>query len=589
MDVSANKDVGDDACVIGVDFGTLSARALVVRVCDGAEAGTAVSEYPHGAIDRSLDGHGELPPDWALQDPADWTRALGEAIPAAVRDAGIDPAQVIGIATDFTASTCMPVLADGTPLCQLPGLAARPHAYPKLWKHHAAQPHADRINAVAHERGEKWINRYGGKISSEWQFAKALQLLDEDPELYQRADRWIEAADWIIWQLCGPETRNACTAGYKGIYQDGSYPSREYLAALDPRFACFAEDKLAHPISPLGARAGGLTAAAAALTGLPAGIAVAIGNVDAHVTVPAAGPVAPGKMVAIMGTSTCHVMNGAGLAEVPGMCGAVDGGIVAGLWGYEAGQSGVGDIFAWFTANGVPGEFAEEARRQGVSLQQLLDEKAGALPAGAHGLIALDWEGGNRSVLVDGRLSGAIVGLTLATTAPEIYRALLESTAFGTRMIMDTFRASGVPVTDLVVAGGLIKSAPLMQIYADVTRRPLSVIGSDRAGPGFGHPRGGRRGRLPRRAGRGGGDGTGAPGRLPSGPGARRGVRRALRGIRAAARLLRPGREQSHVPAAGDQGPCPVRAARGRETRGGRPVTPAPMTATQARTPGRTA
>jgi L-ribulokinase len=488
MDVSANKG---DAYVVGVDFGTLSARALVVRVSDGAEAGTAVSEYPHGAIDRILAGHGELPPDWALQDPADYTGALADAVPAAVRDAGIDPAQVIGIATDFTASTCMPVLADGTPLCQLPGLAGRPHAYPKLWKHHAAQPHADRINAVAHERGEKWLNRYGGKISSEWQFAKALQLLDEDPELYQRADRWIEAADWIIWQLCGTETRNACTAGYKGIYQDGSYPSREYLAALDPRFAGFADDKLAHPISPLGARAGGLTPAAATLTGLPAGIAVAIGNVDAHVTVPAAGPVAPGKMVAIMGTSTCHVMNGrqsvngAELAEVPGMCGVVDGGIVAGLWGYEAGQSGVGDIFAWFTSNGVPGEYAEEARRRGVSLQQLLDEKATAEPAGAHGLIALDWEGGNRSVLVDGRLSGAIVGLTLATTAPEIYRALLESTAFGTRMIIDTFSASAVPVTELVVAGGLIKSTPLMQIYADVTRRPLSVIGSGQ-GPALG-------------------------------------------------------------------------------------------------------
>ena len=190
-------------------------------------------------------------------------------------------------------------------------------------------------------------------------------------------------------------------------------------------------------------------------------------------------------MVAIMGTSTCHVMNGAGLAEVPGMCGVVDGGIVAGLWGYEAGQSGVGDIFAWFTAQRGPGEFADEARRRGLSLQQLLDEKAAAEPAGAHGLIALDWEGGNRSVLVDGRLSGAIVGLTLATTAPEIYRALLESTAFGTRMIIDTFGASGVPVTELVVAGGLIKSAPLMQIYADVTQRPLSVIGSGQ-GPALG-------------------------------------------------------------------------------------------------------
>jgi len=482
MDVSANKDVNGDQFVVGVDFGTLSARALVVRVSDGAEVGTAVSEYAHGVIDRELPGYGELPPDWALQDPGDYTDALGIAVRAAIVDAGLAPEQVIGIATDFTASTCLPALADGTPLCQLPGLAARPHAYPKLWKHHAAQPHADRINAAAHERGEKWINRYGGKISSEWQFAKALQLLDEDFELYQRADRWIEAADWIIWQLCGTETRNACTAGYKGIFQDGQYPSGDFLAALDPRFAGFASDKLAHPISPLGALAGRLRPAAAALTGLPAGIAVAVGNVDAHVTVPAAGPVAAGKMVLIMGTSTCHVMNGAELAEVPGMCGVVDGGIVAGLWGYELGQSGVGDIFAWFTRNGVPGEFAEEARRRGVPLPALLDEKACEPPPGASGLVALDWEGGNRSVLVDAGLSGVIVGLTLATTAPEIYRALLESTAFGTRIIVEDLGASGVPVTEFVVAGGLVKSAPLMQIYADVLRRPLSVIGSEQAG-----------------------------------------------------------------------------------------------------------
>jgi L-ribulokinase len=500
MDVSANtgRQVGaglgrvhgghDDAYVVGVDFGTLSARALVVRVSDGAEAGTAVSEYLHGVIDRELRGR-ELPPDWALQDPGDYTAALGAAVPAAIRDAGIDPAQVIGVATDFTASTCLPVLSGpgfaGTPLCQLPDLAGRPHAYPKLWKHHAAQPQADRINAAAHERQEKWINRYGGKISSEWQFAKALQVLDEDPEVYQLADRWIEAADWIIWQLCGSETRNACTAGYKGIFQDGQYPSRDFLATLDPRFASFAADKLAHPISPLGGRAGRLTPAAAARTGLTEGIAVAVGNVDAHVTLPAAGSCAPGTMVAIMGTSTCHVMNGTELAEVPGMCGVVDGGIVAGLWGYEAGQSGVGDIFAWFARSGVPGEFAAEARRRGVSLPQLLDERAADAPPGAHGLIALDWENGNRSVLVDAGLSGAIVGLTLATTAPEIYRALLEATAFGTRLIIETFKTSGVPVTEVVVAGGLIKSAPLMQIYADVTRRPLSVIESEQ-GPALG-------------------------------------------------------------------------------------------------------
>jgi len=481
MNVSVNNQADYDMYVIGVDFGTLSARALVVRVADGAELGTAVREYPHGVIDHKLPAtQSELPPDWALQDPADYLDALS-AIPAALAEAGVDPARVIGIATDFTASTCMPVTRDGTPLCQLPGLGSRPHAYPKLWKHHAAQPHADRINALAHERKEPWINRYGGKISSEWQFAKALQVLDEDTELYQQADRWIEAADWIVWQLCGTETRNACTAGYKGIYQDNGYPAEEYLAALDPRFKTFAKDKLEHPISPLGARAGSLTARAAARTGLPEGIAVAIGNVDAHVTVPAAGPIAPGKMVAIMGTSTCHVVNGENLAEVPGMCGVVDGGIVAGLWGYEAGQSGVGDIFAWFTDRAVPGYITDAAKHQGVSVHELLSAEAAAQPPGRHGLIALDWLGGNRSVLVDAGLSGAIVGLTLATRPDEIYRALLESTAYGTRMIMDTFSSSGVPVTELVVAGGLVKNELLMQIYADVTRRPLSVITSAQA------------------------------------------------------------------------------------------------------------
>jgi L-ribulokinase len=485
MDVSANKGVGGDAFVVGVDFGTLSARALVVRVSDGTEVGTAVSEYAHGVIDRELAGYGELPPDWALQDPGDYTEVLRAAVPAAVRDAGIDPGQVIGIATDFTASTCMPTLADGTPLCQLPGLAGRPHAYPKLWKHHAAQAHADRINAVAHERKEKWINRYGGKISSEWQFAKALQVLDEDFEMYQRAERWIEAADWIIWQLAGTETRNACTAGYKGIFQDDSYPSREYLGALDERFADFAMSKLDHPISPLGARAGSLTPEAAELTGLPEGIAVAVGNVDAHVTVPAAAAVAPGQMVAIMGTSTCHVMNGTRLAEVPGMCGVVDGGIVAGMWGYEAGQSGVGDLFAWCAEYVAGTEYQAEAERRGVSVQEVLDAEAGRQPAGAHGLIALDWLNGNRSVLVDHHLSGLIVGLTLATRAPDIYRALIESTAFGTRVIIDTFNASGVPVTELVIAGGLTKSKFVLQLYADVTRRPLSVIASEQ-GPALG-------------------------------------------------------------------------------------------------------
>jgi L-ribulokinase len=480
-------DAADPAeYVVGVDFGTLSGRALLVRVSDGAELGTAVHDYRHGVMDSALAATGEpLPPDWALQDPADYLDVLREAVPAAVAAAGVDPARVTGIATDFTASTPLPVTRDGTPLCQLQGLAGRPHAYPKLWKHHAAQGQADRINAVARERCEPWLARYGGKISAEWQYAKALQVLDEDPEMYQRADRWIEAADWIIWQLCGAETRNACTAGYKGIYQGGQYPSPEYLAALDPRFAGFAREKLDHPVSPLGTRAGSLTARAAALTGLPEGIAVAVGNVDAHVTPPAANAIGNGQMVLIMGTSTCHVMNSATLAEVPGMCGVVDGGIVAGRFGYEAGQTGVGDLFAWVADQATPPAFHEEAARRGISVHDLLSAEAATQPAGAHGLLALDWLNGNRSVLVDHHLSGVVAGLTLASRAPDVYRALIEATAFGTRVIIDAFESAGVGVAELVIAGGLMRNELIMQIYADVTRRPLSLIRSAQ-GPALG-------------------------------------------------------------------------------------------------------
>jgi L-ribulokinase len=475
-----------DACVIGVDFGTLSGRALVVRVSDGAELGTATHDYARGVMDSQLAATGEgLPPDWALQDPGDYLDVLRAAVPAAVADAGVDPAQVIGIGTDFTACTVLPTLADGTPLCQVQGLTGRPHAYAKLWKHHAAQPQADRINELAHARGEPWIARYGGKISSEWQYAKALQLLEEDPEIYRRAERWIEAADWIIWQLAGLETRNACTAGYKGIWQDGHYPSREFLAALNPGFAGFADEKLAHPISPLGGRAGSLTAQAAAWTGLPEGIAVAVGNVDAHGTPPAANAIEPGQMVLIMGTSTCHVMNGGKLAEVPGMCGVVDGGIVAGRWGYEAGQTGVGDLFAWLAEHAAPPAYHEEAARRGVSVHDLLSAEAAKQAPGEHGLLALDWLNGNRSVLVDHHLSGVVAGLTLATRAPDIYRALIESTAFGTRVIIDAFEGAGIGVHELVIAGGLIRNELIMQIYADVTRRPLSLIGSSQ-GPALG-------------------------------------------------------------------------------------------------------
>ncbi|PQZ94798.1 ribulokinase [Arthrobacter sp. MYb227] len=471
--------------VVGIDYGTLSGRAVVVRVSDGTEIGSAVYEYPHGVLTQALPAGVALPPEWALQVPADYIGVLQNAVPQALYNAGISPRHVIGLGTDFTACTMIPTVEDGTPLNELPQFADRPHAYVKLWRHHAAQPQADRINLVAAQRNEAWLPRYGGLISSEWEFAKALQVLEEDPEIYQAIDHWVEAADWIVWQLTGTYARNACTAGYKGILQDGKYPSQEYLAALNPLFADFVSTKLERKVSRLGAAAGKLTAQAALWTGLPQGITVAVGNVDAHVTAPAAKAVNPGQMVAIMGTSTCHVLNAEVLREVPGMCGAVDGGIVEGLWGYEAGQSGVGDIFGWFVNNCVPGRYTEQAHEAGLGIHEYLTELARAQAIGAHGLIALDWHSGNRSVLVDHDLSGLFIGQTLATRPEDLYRALLEATAFGTKKIINAFEENGIPVTEFIVAGGLVKNPLLMQIYSDVTGLPLSVIGSEQ-GPALG-------------------------------------------------------------------------------------------------------
>jgi L-ribulokinase len=467
---------------IGIDFGTLSGRAVVVRVDDGQELASAVHDYEHGVLTQSLPvGDVRLPAEWALQVPEDYRCVLKTAVPEAISKAGIDARDVIGIGTDFTACTMIPVRADGTPLCELAAFTDRPHAYAKLWRHHSAQPQADRINAVAADRKEPWLNRYGGFISSEWEFAKALQILEEDPEVYRAIDRWVEAADWIVWQLCGSYVRNACSAGYKGILQDGRYPTREFLAAVNPEFTDFVGTKLAHPIGVLGHAAGVLTEEAAQWTGLPAGLPVAVGNVDAHVTAAAANSLEPGQLLAIMGTSTCHVLNSDVLREVPGMCGVVDGGIVAGSWGYEAGQSGVGDIFSWFVNNCVPASVHEQARVRGVSVHELLTEQASAQCVGQHGLVALDWHSGNRSVLVDHQLSGVIVGQTLATTCVDMYRALLEATAYGTRMIVETFVNNGVPVNELVVGGGLLKNRLLMQIYADVVGLPLSTVNSAQA------------------------------------------------------------------------------------------------------------
>ena len=467
---------------IGLDFGTLSGRAVLVDARDGAEIAEAVFEYPHAVMDSQLPSGVKLPPDWALQHPQDYLDTLAHTIPALFKKSAVKPEDVKGIAIDFTASSPMPTQNDGTPLCFIDKFKDEPHAYIKLWKHHAAQRQADQINAVASDMGETWLPRYGGKISSEWFFSKLLQILQERPDIYEQIDRFIEAADWVIWQLTGLETRSACLAGYKAMAQDDGFPSKAYFKALHPAFENVVDEKMTRQLAELGAPAGRLTAPMAKLTGLPAGIAVAVANVDAHVTAPAVKATDPGVMVMIMGTSCCHIMSATALKEVDGICGAVKGGVIPGLYGYEAGQSAVGDIFAWYVENAVPPEFHQAAERAGLGLHQYLEREAARQKVGEHGLIALDWWNGNRSTLVDVDLSGMMLGMTLATRPPDIYRALIESTAFGTRTIIEAFEAQGIEVKELVAAGGLPeKNALLLQIYADVTGRAIKLAGSAQA------------------------------------------------------------------------------------------------------------
>jgi L-ribulokinase len=471
---------------VGVDFGTESGRAILVDVASGKEVATSVYRYRNGVIDEFLPVPGKavhLEPDWALQDPEDYIRTFQRAVPALLRQTGIDRSDVIGLGIDFTACTMLPVKADGTPLRSLPEFRRNPHAWVKLWKHHAAQPEADKINATARALGEPWLTRYGGKISSEWFFAKTLQILDEAPEIYAAADRLIEAADWVVWQLTGVETRNSCTAGYKAMWskRDG-FPEDRFFSALDSRLSGVVDAKMSRDIRSIGLRAGGLTPEASRWTGLLPGTAVAIANVDAHVSVPAVTVTEPGRMVMIMGTSICHMVLGKEEKPVEGMCGVVEDGIIPGLFGFEAGQSGVGDIFAWFVESAVPPEYHTAARKAKIDLHKLLELEASKLRPGESGLLALDWWNGNRSVLVDVDLAGMLLGATLSTKAHEIYRALIEATAFGTRVIIEAFDRNGVSVDELVACGGLPERNPLlMQIYADVTGREIKVSASDQA------------------------------------------------------------------------------------------------------------
>ncbi len=465
---------------IGLDFGTESARAVLVDTANGAIIATAVEPYKHGVIDDYLITSGEkLAPDWALQWPGDWLESSQITIQKIIQESKINPNDVIGIGLDFTACTILPTLKDGTPLCELEKYQNQAHAFAKLWKHHAAQPQADRVNELAKKQSKDWLARYGGIISSEWLIPKALEIVENAPEIYEAADYIIEASDWLPWILSGELRRNSCAAGYKDNWhkEDGDIDSN-FLNDLNPKLGNLYDEKLAAQVIPAGTKIAGLNPKWAKKLGLKEGIAIGAGIIDAHAALLGGGISSQNQMFMIMGTSSCQLLMSDKEVLAEGISGVVEDGIVPGLFAYEAGQAGVGDIFAWFANTQVPSEYQQEAKEQKISIHELLSNKASKLKAGESGLLALDWLNGCRTPLVDAELSGLVMGLTLSTKPEEIYRALIEATAFGNRLIIENFEEQAIEIERIVSGGGLTKNSFLMQIYADILQREIEVAGS---------------------------------------------------------------------------------------------------------------
>ncbi len=460
---------------LGLDYGTNSVRALIVDVRNGKEVGTAVWEYAHG-------DHGVIlsrDPNLARQHPADYVKGAEVSVKKAIAQAqksvrGFKPDQIIGIGVDTTGSTPMPVDKDGTPLAFQKKFSANPAAMAWLWKDHTGVAEAEEITALARTIRPQYVARCGGIYSSEWFFSKVLHCKRTSPEVFDAAYLWVEIADWIPAMLTGTEhpeklVVGVCAAGHKAMFSAdwSGYPDSEFLCQLDPALGELRA-RLRATAATVDRPAGGLTKAWAKKTGLREGIPVAVGAFDAHLGAVGSG-VGPGTLVKIIGTSTCDVTVAPGdkpPADIAGLCGIVNGSVLPGYYGFEAGQSAVGDIFNWFVSYIKPNGKA--------GTHEALTAEALKIKPGESGLLALDWNNGNRTILVDQRLTGLLLGQTLYTTPAEIYRALIEATAFGALTIINRFEESGVPVSQVVNCGGIAEKSPLtMQIYADVTGRPM--------------------------------------------------------------------------------------------------------------------
>ena len=469
--------------VIGLDYGTLSGRAVLVDVENGDVVAQHTKAYPHGVMETELPDGTRLPADWALEHPQDFLDVLDECVLQIMSASGILPVDVIGIGVDFTASTVLPVDADGKPLCFEPRFASEPHAWVKLWKHHGAREQAKRMTELARENEEDFLAEYGGVVNAEWGIPKLLETLEKAPEVYRAADCFMEAGDWIVRVLTGENVRSTSIAGYKELWRKQEGPlSPDYLGQLHPEFARLTEEKLKGKLVGLGEKAGYLTEEMAKRLGLCEGIVVTAAVVDGHVAVPALGISGPDKAMIVVGTSSCVMTNSAKKECVPGIFGLVEDGMLPGLFGYEAGQTCVGDMFDWFVKNCVPENYQQEARKREMNIHQFLTEKASKLNVGESGLVALDWWNGNRSCLSDSELTGLILGMTLQTKPEEMYRALIESTAYGMRVILDNYEEHGVSIREIRACGGITKKNPMMmQIYADVCNREIMIGTSDQS------------------------------------------------------------------------------------------------------------
>jgi L-ribulokinase len=468
----------NSAYTIGLDYGTNSVRTLIVNTANGREIATAVWNYAHGTQGVIL----SRDPNLARQHPADYVTGAEETIKKALAAAkrtvrGFTPEQVIGIGVDTTGSTPLPVDQNGRPLALDKRFAKNPSAMAWLWKDHTGVAEAAEITELARKLRPQYLAKCGGTYSSEWFFSKILHCLRTNPEVFEAAYLWVECADWVPAMLTGTEspdrlTVGVCAAGHKAMYNDNwcGYPDAEFLAQLDPRMGQL-RGRLRPKAFTVDRAVGGLTPEWAKRTGLPAGIPVAVGAFDAHLGGVGSG-IAPGILVKIIGTSTCDMMvvpSGDPLEDVPGLCGIVPGSILPGYYGLEAGQSAVGDIFNWFV------NYIQPLGKKAGS-HQALSAAASKLKPGESGLLALDWNNGNRTILVDQRLTGLLLGQTLYTTPAEIYCALIEATAFGALTIIKRFEEYGVKVEQIVNCGGIAEKNPLvMQIYADVTGRPIKI------------------------------------------------------------------------------------------------------------------